>query len=163
MIAGTKCRDESGHVGLPLQTPEALDGFEHARRDPAQHHLPATPALYIPLHVSGATQQTLGGIGRPQRSLEARREVEAEDRQRLGEPFVDAAGGTRMLVVEVLREVGEQSAGDLDVGRQIRPSDDGLHPRPLPLRQVVEDVPQFMDLTALDEGGLAEDRAGGLV
>ena len=47
----------------------------------------------------------------------------------------------------------------IDVGRLIRPSDDGLHPRPLPLRQVVKDVPQLMDLTALDEGGLAEDRA----
>jgi hypothetical protein len=46
------------------------------------------------------------------------------------------------------------------IGRLIRPSDDRLHPGPLPLRQVVEDVPQFVDLTALDERGLAEDRAG---
>ena len=28
---------------------------------------------------------------------------------------------------------------------------------------MVEDVPQFVDLTALDERGRAEDRAGGLV
>ena len=47
MVAGTKRGDESRHVGMPLQTPEALDGFEHACGDPSQHHLPATPALHL--------------------------------------------------------------------------------------------------------------------
>src|SRR5215217_6985395 len=59
LIAGTKRGDESGHIGMTFQTTEAFDGFEHARGDPPQHHLPSTPALHIPLHVSSATQQAL--------------------------------------------------------------------------------------------------------
>ena len=98
---------------MPLQTPEALDGLEHTCSDPSQHHLPATPALHIPLHVPGATQQTLGGIRGGEGSLEPRGELEGDDRQCFFEPFADAASGTRILVVEALREVGEQAGGDL--------------------------------------------------
>jgi hypothetical protein len=64
LIACTKGGDESGHVGMTLQSPEAFDGFEHARSDLAQHHLTSTPALHIPLHVARATEQALGGIRR---------------------------------------------------------------------------------------------------
>ena len=60
--ARTKRSDEPGHIGMPRQPPEAFDGFEHARGDPAQHHLPSAPALHIPLHVASTTQQTLGGV-----------------------------------------------------------------------------------------------------
>ena len=42
-------------LGMPIQTPEALDGLEHTCGDPSQHHLPATPALHIPLHGPGCT------------------------------------------------------------------------------------------------------------
>ena len=110
MVAGTKRGDESRHVGMPLQTPEGLDGFEHACGDPSQHHLPATPALHLPLHVSGATQQTLGGIRCGEGSLEPRGELEGDDRQRLLAPFADTAGGARILVVEAQGACGACSA-----------------------------------------------------
>ncbi len=34
LIVCTKAGDESGHVGMALQTPDALDGLEHAHGDP---------------------------------------------------------------------------------------------------------------------------------
>ena len=69
-----EARRRAGHVSIPLQPTEAFDGFEDARGDPAQHHLPAAPALDVALHVSGAADETLGGVGRGQRALQARRE-----------------------------------------------------------------------------------------
>ena len=58
-----------------LEAPEAFDGFQYPRGDPAQHHLAAPPALDVALDVSGATEQALGGIpitlrGEPMRITE---------------------------------------------------------------------------------------------
>ena len=50
--------DESGHVGIPLQTPEALDGLEHTCCDPSQPHLPATPSA----HGTGKLARRIQGI-----------------------------------------------------------------------------------------------------
>ena len=44
LISGTEGSDERRHVGVPLQAPKALGGFEDAGGDPAQHHLAAPPA-----------------------------------------------------------------------------------------------------------------------
>ena len=40
--------------------------------------------------MAGATQQTLGGVGRGERPLQAGREVQREDGQRFVQPFSDA-------------------------------------------------------------------------
>ena len=63
MIAGTKCRDESGHVGLPLQTPEALDGFEattvirSAERETGSSGQPRLPIVALTAHAMHGDRQ----------------------------------------------------------------------------------------------------------
>jgi hypothetical protein len=70
LIAGAKDGDQSRHIPASCQPTEPFHGFEDTGRDPAQHHLPAAPPLHIPLHVTRATEQALGGIRRGQGSLE---------------------------------------------------------------------------------------------
>jgi hypothetical protein len=75
-IAGTECSDERRHVSISLQSTEAFDGLQDARRHPAQHHLSAAPALDVALHMTRATEETFGGVRRGQRSTQTRREVQ---------------------------------------------------------------------------------------
>ena len=70
-IARTKRGDERRHVSIRLQPTEALHGFPDAGGHPRQHHLSAAPALDVPLHVTCAVEQTLGGVGRRQGSPQA--------------------------------------------------------------------------------------------
>ena len=68
------------------------------------------------LHVARATEQTLSGIGRGERSLQARGELQREDGQRFLEPFTHTAGGAGILVLQALGQIREQPGGRLDVG-----------------------------------------------
>jgi hypothetical protein len=56
--------DEHRHVSITLHAAEALDSLQNAGGDPPQHHLPAAPPLNVALHVSRATEETLGGSAR---------------------------------------------------------------------------------------------------
>ena len=71
LITRPQGRHQAGHVSASLHAPEPLDGFEDTGRHPPQHHLSAPPLLHLPLHVAGATQYTLGGVGRGERTLES--------------------------------------------------------------------------------------------
>ena len=97
-------------------------------------------------HVAGATQSTLGGDGRGERPLQAGREVQREDGQRFVQPFSDAAGGAGIFVLQALGEIREEPCRRLYVGGLIGAADDRLHPRALPLWQVVEDVAEACGL-----------------
>ena len=63
LIAASERSNELRHIGLALQAPESLSGFEDACGDPAYHHGPTAPAFQIPLHVTRATQDTFDPVG----------------------------------------------------------------------------------------------------
>ena len=63
-----------------------------------------------------------------------------------------------MLSFEATGEVPEQPRRGLHVLALIGPPEDGLHPGPLALRQMVEDVAGLVDLAALHQRGATEDR-----
>src|SRR5437016_14655099 len=64
LVARTKRRDKLRHVLVTFQSTEALDGFEDGGDGPPQHHLTSTPPFDVSLHMSGATDQALDGVGR---------------------------------------------------------------------------------------------------
>jgi hypothetical protein len=96
-IASAERGDQRRHISIPFYPTEALDGFEHAGGDPAQHHLPTPPALDVALHVTRATEQTLGGVRGGQRAAQSRGEIQRQDGEGFIEAFPEALGRTRML------------------------------------------------------------------
>ena len=158
LISGTEGSDERRHVGVPLQAPKALGGFEDAGGDPAQHHLAAPPARDVTLHVTGPADEALDGVRRSERALEPGREVQRQDGHRLLEPFPHTGGCSGMLPVEAACEVPKQPRGGRDILALIRPPENRLHPGPLTLWQVVEDVAGLVDLATLPERGTVEHR-----
>ena len=82
---------------------------------PAQHHRSAAPAFHMPLHMARTAEQTLDGVRGGERSLETLRQTHAEHGQRLVEPFPHARGRTRVVSVQAMRQVLQQTLGRLDV------------------------------------------------
>ena len=66
-----------------------------------------------------------------------------------------------MVRLEPACEVEQETAGRGHVDTPIRALQDRLHPGPLALRQMIEDVAQLVHLAALDKGDLAEGVAHG--
>jgi hypothetical protein len=97
--------DERRHASMSFQAAEVFHGFEDTGRDPVQHHLSAAPAPDVPLHMTCATEQTLGGVRRRQRAAQARREVQREDGQRLVETFADALRRAGIFGFEATGEI----------------------------------------------------------
>jgi hypothetical protein len=62
-----------------------------------------------------------------------------------------------MIRFESPREVGEEATGCGDVGTAIGALQDRLRPGPLSVRQVIEDVPQLVHLTPLEQRDGAEE------
>lgn len=87
--------------------------------------------------------------------------MQAEHGERFIETFTDALGGAGMIGVESPREIRQEATSRGDVGAAIGPVQDGLRPRLLALRQVIEDVAQLVDLAALDERDGPEEIADG--
>jgi hypothetical protein len=152
-----------GMSANPFDATKALHGFENPRGDLAHHHLTSTPALHIPLCVSGATQQTPGGLGRREPPLQARREVKAEDRQ----PFLDPRPGRcrRQSGYSSSRRFARSMSSRVPALRSIAYTHDGRPP--VPRADAVlgggRECSAACGLPALDRRGLAEDRAGGPV
>lgn len=71
--------------------------------------------------------------------------MQAEHGERFIETFTDALGGAGMIGVESPREIRQEATSRGDVGAAIGPVQDGLRPRLLALRQVIEDVAQLVD------------------
>src|SRR5262249_38901088 len=97
LVTCTKSRDEHRHVSISLHASKALHCLQHTRRDPPQHHLSVAPAFDITLHVTRATDETLGGVRRRERAAQAGREFQREHGERLVEAFAHALGGAWIL------------------------------------------------------------------
>ena len=162
MIASAKGGDELRHILVAFQSAEALDGFEDAGGGPSQHHLSATPPLDVPLHVPGAADQTLDRVGRRERLPEAIGEAEREDGEGLVESFTHARRGTRIPVLESSRQILQETTRRCDLGLLVGARDDRADPGPLPLRQMVQDVAELVDLTALNQRGRLQTSASPL-
>jgi hypothetical protein len=78
--------------------------------------------------------------------------------KRFLEALTHARGRAGILAVEPTREILQLLRGGRDVVLAV-----GLDPWTLTLRQVVEDVAEFVNLTSLDECGLAKHHPHGLV
>ena len=89
---------------MTFQATEAVDGFKDAGGDPAYHHLAVAPALDVPLHRTGATDETLCSIARAQWSTQRRRQTKTDDRQRFIESFTQTFGGAGMIGLELARQ-----------------------------------------------------------
>ena len=115
------------------------------------------------LHMARSAEETLDGVRGGERSLETLRQTHAEHGQRLVEPFQHARGRTRVVSVHAPRQVLQQTRGRLDVAVRVGAREDRLHPRPLCLREMRQDVPALMDLTPLHQRGalLHEDPVWG--
>src|SRR6185312_9726128 len=68
-------------------------------------HLSAAPPLDVALHVPGAADQALGGIGGGERPLQSLRQPETDDGERFVQPFAHALGSTGILVLQASREI----------------------------------------------------------
>ena len=134
LIARTQGRDQFRHFVVTFQATEAFDSFEDAGGDPAYHHLPVAPALDVPLHRTGATDETLCSIGRAQRSTQRRRQTKTDDRQRFIESFTQTFGGAGMIGLELARQALQLPFGDRDIVAVIGALQLRLHPRALALR-----------------------------
>lgn len=75
--------------------------------------------------------------------------------------FAHAGGRAGVLGLQPARQVPQQAGRRRDVGAVVRAAHDGLHPGPLTLGEVLEDIPQLVDWAALDESDLAEHRRDG--
>ena len=62
----------------------------------------------------------------------------------------------RVVSVQAPRQVLQQTLGRLDVAVRVGAREDRLHPRPLCLREMLQDVPALMDLTPLHQRGAPE-------
>ena len=147
LISGAEGRDQLRHISMSLQAPEPLGRFEDAGRDPAQHHLAAPPALHVAFDMAGPADHAIDGVGRGQRALETRREAKRQHGQRLLEPFAHTGRRAGILLVETAGEVSQQPRRGLDVLALIGALEDRQYPEPLTLRQMVEDVAGFLNLT----------------
>ena len=78
--------------------------------------------------------------------MSAVREAEREHGERLVEAFADARGSARIAVLETPGQVLQQAARRRDVGLLVGAGDDRPNPRTLSLRQMLEDVPELVDL-----------------
>ena len=103
-----------------------------------------------------SAQEAFDRVGRRERMAEPLRNPEAEDSERLVEPFPDAFSRTRILVVESAREILEQASGGSNIRATIGTIKHRADPRALALRQMVEHIPSLVHLTALDQRGAAE-------
>ena len=108
-------------------------------------------------------QEAVGGVCGGQRSLQALGEADPEDRERLVEPFPHTGGRTRMVRVQASGEVLSQPASGLDVAVRVGAGEDRLHPRPVRLRQIHQDIALRVDLTPLEHRGSAEGLGDGRV
>jgi hypothetical protein len=111
-----------------FEAPEALLGFQHARRSPAQSHLRIPPALHIPAHLANDAVHALDDVGAghqraiavgisfaaekvaPDASVivmdsdgEDKPDTIADLREVLGAPDVDVAVAERRSRIETLR------------------------------------------------------------
>lgn len=84
-IAGSKGADEGRHISIPLEPTEALHRFEDTRGDPAEHQLPAAPALDVPLHRPRPADEAFDRVGGCERAAQAGRQLQREDGERLVE------------------------------------------------------------------------------
>ena len=105
----------------------------------------------ISLHVPRAADQALDRIGRRERLTEAIGEAECEDGERLFESFADAGRGTRVTVLQAPSQILQQASRSRDVRLLIRAHDDRADPRALTFRQMLQDVPEFVDVTPVNQ------------
>ena len=145
LIAATKSRHQRVQIGVAKEAMEVRGRFANAGGHPAHHHLPTAPALDVPFDASSATEETLDRVGRRERSPQAGRQGETEDRERFLEPFPDTLSGPGRVGLQPAGQILEQAHRGLEIGTLIGAANQGARPGPLPLRQMVEDVAQLVD------------------
>ena len=127
----SRARRAATRAGISLHPFTRRNPFAASRTPaahPAQHHRPPLPAFHVALYMARATEQTLDGVRRGERSLETFRQPQAEHGQGVVESFADARGRTRVVGVQATRQVLQQPCRRLDVGVRVGAREDRLHP-----------------------------------
>jgi hypothetical protein len=92
-----------------------------------------------------------GNPGLSERVPEAIRETECEDGERLVESFADARRRTWIAILKASRHILEQASRRRDLRLLVGAGDDRADPGTLPLRQMLEDVSEFVDAAAVHQ------------
>ena len=106
-----QCGSEHRQVLVGFQSTEALGRFQDAGSRPAQRHRRVAPSLHVAADTTYRAHHVLDRVGAGERAPQWHRQFEADDSQHLVEPFENAGGDTRRLLVEPAGEIAQQSLG----------------------------------------------------
>jgi len=100
-------RSENRQVLTGFQPMETLDWFQHAGGRPTQRHRGIAPALHVATDATHCPHHVLDRVGAGERAPQRRWQFEAGDGQYLVEPFENAGGDTRRLLIEPAGEIAQ--------------------------------------------------------
>src|SRR6516225_4566694 len=100
-------RSENRQVLMGFQSTEALGRFQHSGGRPAQRHRGVAPALHVATDTTHCPHQLLDRVGAGERAPQRRWQFEPSDGQYLVEPFENAGGDTRRVLIEPAGEIAQ--------------------------------------------------------
>lgn len=133
------------HVAVDAS--ELLLRLEHARRAPAQRHLPVAPALHLGRAVAADLDHGLHAVRASERPSQRGRHAEAADGEGVRQALAQRRGGAVMRAVELLRQRLQVALADKRVGVVLGGAHATLDDAGDVLGQVATDIP---DLTSGD-------------
>src|SRR5882672_8167173 len=154
--------DEPRQITIAFHPAEALLRFTQSGDDPTQGHEATPPALYVPGDPADCPLSVLNRVRGPESPMQRTVDAESQDGECFVQAFLDGTGGAGMFAPELRREVFESAVGPIDAVAGPGAVHCGLHPGFLPLRQVLQDVAELVNLTPLHQRPLAEGDTDGL-
>ena len=105
IVVSLKSRTQNRQLLVRLQSPEALVGLDHARRDPSQGHTSISLAFDVARDAANGAHHVLRDVGTGERSTKLLRQLQPYDSQDFVEAFEDAGGYAGPLLIESTREI----------------------------------------------------------
>ena len=94
-----------------FQPPEAFGRFPHGSAGPAQRHGGIIPAFDVAADAADRAVHVLDDVGAGQRAAQFGRQAQAADGEDFIQPFQNAAGNARGVVVQAAGKIAEKLLG----------------------------------------------------